>query len=600
MALLCRKRSLADSPPSPAEVTVKRCASCPESGKPLGDLRRSRERPRLLTRLFRAKKSSKRFSSGKWNSIDDVCLRSGAEERLGQIDECNLIGPKVFSNPLYQPPESRDAIHDPPSTLSMLPTNADEPSRCPARGLFLTTENKEDGEPGPKRPEQLKETECAEQSLLGRLLKMDSGRWKRKESKFVHTQPLYQDYWVQYTKQDRKEGASVLAVNASLSFAGLLSSSLLAGSASPMVHRNYNSSLWQELPEVKGQGIIQRVNLKQRQLQEAIFEVVTSEASYQRSLTVAVCHFQKSRKLLDCLVSTDRHTLFSNLAGVRDVSERFLLDLEDELERDVFLVELGEVVMRHCPDFHRVYVPYVTNQMYQEKLMQQLVRQNGKFLQVLRKLEEQPVCKRQLLKSFLVLPFQRITRLKILLENIVKLAQGSLESEGSVRKALVSVGQIVSRCNEGVRSMMETEELVLLEKRMDFVTIKSLPLISRGRVLIQQGELAQILFQEMGVGHRPRLTTRPLYLHLFSDLLLLSSKMDNGRFLVTDYASRGHVKADHLKAKALGLPRLAFLLRLSRNHSGVSCELILQACSETAKQDWISAITSQMSSESSC
>lgn len=43
-------------------------------------------------------------------------------------------------------------------------------------------------------------------------------------------------------------------------------------------------------------------------------------------------------------------------------------------------------------------------------------RENGRFLQVLRRLEGQPVCRRQPLKSFLVLPFQRITRLKMLLE----------------------------------------------------------------------------------------------------------------------------------------------------------------------------------------
>ncbi|MEE6482262.1 hypothetical protein FKM82_013214 [Ascaphus truei] len=325
---------------------------------------------------------------------------------------------------------------------------------------------------------------------------------------------------------------------------------------------------------------------------QVVFEVVTSEASYQRSLSVAVSHFQKSRKLSDCLCTTDMHTLFSNLRGVREVSDRFLLDLEDGLERDVFLADVGELILRHCPAFQRVYIPYVTNQMYQEKLMQQLVRENVKFLQVLQRLEEQQVCRRQPLKSFLVLPFQRITRLKILLEKILKLAQGSSDLAHSVSSALTAVGQIVTACNEGVRSMMQTEELVLLEKQVAFMNTKALPLISRGRVLVEHGELMQIFFQEMGVGHRPRLTTKPLYLHLFSDLLLLSHRRDDGRFLVADYADRVQVKADHFKAKALGLPDLAFLLRLRQNHAGTSCEFILQATSESEKERWISLITS--------
>ncbi|KAM9299540.1 rho guanine nucleotide exchange factor 19-like [Gastrophryne carolinensis] len=435
--------------------------------------------------------------------------------------------------------------------------------------------------------------------LIERLINRDSARWKRKESKFVHTQPLYQDYCVYYTKSSAAQSPSVLSGEVSFAFAAVVSSALLGANPDGAAPRHYTSALWQELPEVKKGGIAGTLSPKQKQLQEAIFEVVTSEASYLRSLSVAVNHFQKSKKLCECLLTSEKHALFSNLPGVREASERFLLDLEEGLEKDIFLRDIGDRILRHCPGFHKVYIPYVTNQMYQEKLMQQLVRENGKFLQVLQKLEEQAVCKRQLLKSFLVLPFQRITRLKILLENILKLAPSDSTLASAVRSAASAVGQIVSQCNEGVRSMMQTEELVLLEKQMDFNSTKSVPLISRGRILVQHGELHQIFFQDLGIGHRPHLASKPIYLHLFSDLLLLSSKTDTGRFLVTDYARRGQVRAGHVKAKALGLPGLVFLLRLTQNHSGLSCEIILQAPNEKERERWISQITNQMSQETS-
>lgn len=41
---------------------------------------------------------------------------------------------------------------------------------------------------------------------------------------------------------------------------------------------------------------------------------------------------------------------------------------------------------------------------------------NSSFRDVLEKLESDPVCQRLSLKSFLILPFQRITRLKLLLQ----------------------------------------------------------------------------------------------------------------------------------------------------------------------------------------
>ncbi|CAN2387981.1 Guanine nucleotide exchange factor for Rho/Rac/Cdc42-like GTPases [Pristimantis euphronides] len=429
---------------------------------------------------------------------------------------------------------------------------------------------------------------------------MESCRWKHEDSEFVHTQSLYQDDCVYYTKGAADFSPFVFSVDsdASFSFEGL--PCLLGCHKNNGCSSHYNSFLWQELPLVKGKGIAQTMSPENQRLQEAIFEVVTSEASYQHNLSVAIGHFQKSWRLLECLSTSDKHTLFSNLPSVREVSERFLLDLEEGFKKDIHLYDIGERVLRHCPEFQRVYIPYVTNQMYQEKLMQQLIRENGRFLQVLQKLEEQPVCKRQLLKSFLVLPIQRITRLKILLESILKLAETNIELSSSVRNAVAAVGEIVSRCNDGVRSMMQTEELVLLEKRMDFHHTKSLPIISRGRVLVQHGELVRIFFQELSIGQRPRLSSKPIYLHLFNDLLLLSSKTDTGRFQVTDYARQGHVKADYVKAKALGLPTLVFLLRLTQNHIGSSCEIVLKAPSELEKEHWISQITRQMSQESSC
>ncbi|XP_075697047.1 rho guanine nucleotide exchange factor 19-like [Rhinoderma darwinii] len=588
MELFCRKRSYTESPP-PVEVTVKRCASCPEACKPLVNLPRYREGRGLLPRLFSHRKPRKRVTGGKWKSYDDVTFWSTTSQHSGALDhieEDDLDGSNVFNNPIYQPPVS---MTTPPSVTSM---GRQEDTK-------IVVEPRPDAAsqiPSPEPPTMT--TRPPEPSLIGRL--MESRRWKRKESKFVHTQPLYQDYCVYYTKGAPGLSPSVFSLDTSLSFAGLISSSLLASEVNSGSPPHYTSSLWQELPKVKGRGIVQTMSPQKRQLQEAIFEVVTSEASYQRSLSVAIGHFQKSRRLLDCLVTSDKHTLFSNLPSVRVVSERFLLDLEEGLEKDIHLGDIGERVLRHCPEFQRVYIPYVTNQMYQEKLMQQLIRENGRFLQVLQKLEEQPVCKRQLLKSFLVLPFQRITRLKILLENILKLAQNNAELSSSIGNAESAIGEIVSQCNEGVRCMMQTEELVLLEKRMDFHNTKSIPLISRGRVLVQHGELVRIFFQELGIGQRPRLASKPVYLHLFSDLLLLSIKTETGRFQVTDYAKRGQVKADYVKAKALGLPTLVFLLRLTHNHSGLSSEVVLQAPSELEKEHWISQITRQMSQESIC
>lgn len=53
-----------------------------------------------------------------------------------------------------------------------------------------------------------------------------------------------------------------------------------------------------------------------------MFEVLTSEASYLRSLCVLTEHFLDSRELKDTMIIRDRKTLFSNILRIREVSER--------------------------------------------------------------------------------------------------------------------------------------------------------------------------------------------------------------------------------------------------------------------------------------
>ncbi|XP_053865504.1 rho guanine nucleotide exchange factor 19-like [Malaclemys terrapin pileata] len=620
MDFFCRKRARSDSPPR-AAAPVKRHGSCPVAQRP--QPARPESRPELcpfLAGLFRPRSAKEGLSVARRGSSREPA--SMAEEKvplLGdnpkgecspvlQVTGADLPGIAVPAPLRCQPspptaelaaPESmgpEEPVEEPPSSAGptgpsgLLEMGTKLPIPVPGRKVLhgsLEDLSKATATQMPSPERRLF------RRALGKGAK-DTDKWKR-ESKYVQTQPLYQDYWLKRLKAaERKPKEPAFRVDASLSIAGLLSSSLL-GAASQLSSRDYSFCFWQEIPEVKSKRLLEGLTPQQRRLQEAMFEMITSEASYLRSLSVATSHFKGSLALRETLTRAEVHRLFSNLQQVKDVSERFLLELEEHMDKDVFLVGLGAVVLKHCPAFHRVYIPYVTNQMYQEQLMQQLMRENWRFRHVLRKLEEQPVCQRQPLKSFLVLPFQRITRLKILLENILKLVPAGSELASSIGAALTAVGEIVSACNENVRHMKQTEELVLLEKQVEFVKTKSIPLISRGRWLVRAGEFSQVLIQEVGVGYRPRLSTKPIHLHLLSDLLLLSRRRDDGRFSVKDYAQTCHVRAELLRAKPLGLPDTAFLLCLSHNHRGVSAEFIIKAASEAQRQEWISLITSQAS-----
>ena len=66
-------------------------------------------------------------------------------------------------------------------------------------------------------------------------------------------------------------------------------------------------------------GILPTLSQDQRRQQEAIFEIVSSEASYLKSLNILVFHFASSSQFSSdssSLSSEDRNVVFSNIKQV--------------------------------------------------------------------------------------------------------------------------------------------------------------------------------------------------------------------------------------------------------------------------------------------
>ncbi|XP_071407560.1 rho guanine nucleotide exchange factor 5 isoform X2 [Pithys albifrons albifrons] len=348
-----------------------------------------------------------------------------------------------------------------------------------------------------------------------------------------------------------------------------------------------NASLWQDIPKVRGSGMLLSMSREEQRLQEAKFELIISEASYLRSLNVAVDHFQRSAELQAMLTNQERQWLFSRLSDVRDVSASFLFDLEEKFEEDMFTFHVCDVALKHAPDFRRVYLPYVTNQTYQEQTFQRLLNGNAGFQQVLERLESDPVCQRLSLKSFLILPFQRITRLKLLLQNILKRTQPGSEEEVQATQAYDALEKLIKDCNENVQRMKSTEELIYLSQKIEF-ECKIFPLISQSRRLVKCGELTALDFHSPGP--KWKVTTRPIYLHLFNDCLLLSRPKEGGRFVVFDHAAFSDVRGEKCEMKLHGANKNLFRLFLLQNYQGKRVEFLFRTETHSEKLRWISAL----------
>uniref|UniRef100_I3LPE0 Rho guanine nucleotide exchange factor 15 n=1 Tax=Sus scrofa TaxID=9823 RepID=I3LPE0_PIG len=309
-------------------------------------------------------------------------------------------------------------------------------------------------------------------------------------------------------------------------------------------------------------------------------------ASYLRSLRLLTDTFVLSQALRDTLTPRDHHTLFSNVQRVQGVSERFLGKLLSRVRSSPHISDLCDVVHAHAVGPFSVYVDYVRNQQYQEETYSRLMDTNVRFSAELRRLQSLPKCQRLPLPSFLLLPFQRITRLRMLLQNILRQTEEGSSRQENAQKALGAVSKIIERCSAEVGRMKQTEELIRLTQRLRFHKVKALPLVSWSRRLELQGELTELGCRRGGMlfASRPRFT--PLCLLLFSDLLLITQPKSGQRLQVLDYAHRSLVQAQQVPDPS-GPP--TFRLSLLSNHQGRPTHRLLQASSLSDMQRWLGA-----------
>uniref|UniRef100_A0A3B3TX56 Rho guanine nucleotide exchange factor 15b n=1 Tax=Poecilia latipinna TaxID=48699 RepID=A0A3B3TX56_9TELE len=324
---------------------------------------------------------------------------------------------------------------------------------------------------------------------------------------------------------------------------------------------------------------------------QSMFEVLTSESSYLRSLYVLTEHFMENRELTDTIIISDRKTLFSNILKVREVSERFLKDLEEHIFKEIVFPDICNILHYHAQHNFSTYIDYVRNQTYQEKTYSRLMKSNEQFAAVINRLQELPQCQRLPFISFLLLPFQRITRIKMLIENILKRTKEGTPEEQTASKALTSVSKIIDCCNRDVGKMRQMEELIEISKMLEFDKFRAIPIISETRFLEKKGELQEMSKSKTFVNMRAKFS--PVYLFLFNDHLLITIKKGSDRYVVMDHTHRSLVQAQPLDECFGGATyENCFNLIILENHQGRTMERLLKAPTKSDMQRWLAAFPS--------
>ncbi|EDW18493.1 ephexin-1 isoform X2 [Drosophila mojavensis] len=372
-------------------------------------------------------------------------------------------------------------------------------------------------------------------------------------------------------------------------------------------------TLWSEIPEVIHSGILPTLTPRERGLQEAKFEIMTSEASYLKSLNLLRRHFMNNTAFCDSSVlsTKDRKALFSYIVPVHECSERLLTELECCWQNNIMLVGLSRCIYEIAERHFHVYITFCEHQGRMDRTLRRLKEaKNGAFQQHLEKLEASPSCCGLNLHSFLMLPMQRITRLPLLIDAVFsKESPHNTEEYEGWKLALALVQKIVAQCNEAANRCEQAYELERISKQLEFPShIRALAIAPMGvpkqgakpRFLVKRGELTHLMWRgdDAKLTFGKRFTKSSIYAFLFSDLLVLCKRKGESNFSVFDYCPRSMLtltsgdNLPQLPTKDIKDPtsKNLMLMTLLENHERKTIELVLSCPSVSDQQRWLEAM----------
>uniref|UniRef100_A0A6E8VSI7 DH domain-containing protein n=1 Tax=Anopheles coluzzii TaxID=1518534 RepID=A0A6E8VSI7_ANOCL len=368
-------------------------------------------------------------------------------------------------------------------------------------------------------------------------------------------------------------------------------------------------TLWCEVPEVRNSEILATLTPTEKRLQEAKFEILTSEASYLKSLNLLRTHFVNHPAFRDTriLSSSERKTLFSSIIPVQECSDRLLCDLENCWQDNIMLLGLSHSIYKHAEKHFHVYVTYCEHQAKIDRTLKALKANKPEFARTLAALEADPVCCSLSLSSFLMLPMQRITRMRLLLDAVLQRCHPDDDDEfGSWESTFVLINRILTQCNDAAHRSEQLYEMELLSRQIEFPTnVRPLAIVPCGigaapstmhRKLEKRGDLVHVLWRgdDAKLTFGKKFSKSNVYAFLFTDLLVLTKKKSDESYLVIDYCQRALLTVSSgdivtgLPAKEMQtIGKNLIIMTLLENHEGKTIEMILSCPSETERERWL-------------
>ncbi|ORZ26525.1 hypothetical protein BCR41DRAFT_368571 [Lobosporangium transversale] len=217
-------------------------------------------------------------------------------------------------------------------------------------------------------------------------------------------------------------------------------------------------------------SVVAAASKKERNRQEAIFEVVNTEANYVRDLELMEEIFINPLRSGDIIdpekVEEFIEDVFLNYKEIIELNKLLLEALRARQEEQPLVEKIGDVLLSHVAGFEDAYIRYIPQIAISEFTYKREESKNPKFAQFLKDCTRHPEARRLGLRHFVGQPYQRIPRYPLLLNEVVKRTEEGIEDRETVLEVIKLCTELGKRIDACMPAGAKQLRLLTLQDRV--------------------------------------------------------------------------------------------------------------------------------------
>uniref|UniRef100_A0A8C7G280 Rho guanine nucleotide exchange factor (GEF) 1 n=1 Tax=Oncorhynchus kisutch TaxID=8019 RepID=A0A8C7G280_ONCKI len=196
---------------------------------------------------------------------------------------------------------------------------------------------------------------------------------------------------------------------------------------------------------------------KETKRQEVINELFATEHAHVRMLSVLQTVFWKPLEREELMTATELATIFPSLDEIIDMHYAFYEHLKKLRQHNFIVKAIGTTLLNRFGGtegewFQKLTSRFCSHQTWALEQLKMRQKKDPRFNSFILEAESRPQCRRLQLKDIIPTEMQRLTKYPLLLENIAKCTEDTLEKE-SIQQSAECCRKILNHVNEEVKQM---------------------------------------------------------------------------------------------------------------------------------------------------